>query len=133
MIRKLALIASIAFLVVLFPMLAFAQGALPTADDPAVAGSFVYRLYKAGHFVPAIIVGVFFGLTIAQKRIAWLRVGYRKVAVSAAIAGFGMLAERVASGTTPNIGMLAGAIGAAFTMWMQTQGEPKADKAADPS
>lgn len=99
---------------------------LPAADSgPAEAGSFVWKLYKAGHLVPAIIVCVFFLLTLLQKRIAWLRTGYRKVAVSSALAGLAMLAERVAGGTTPNLMMLMGAAGAAMTMYMQTQGEPK--------
>jgi hypothetical protein len=103
---------------------------LPTDPDP----SFVYGLYKAGHLVPAIIVASFFALRFAETKIAWLRIGYRKVIVAAAMAGLGMLAERVASGTTPNLGMIAGAVGAAFTMWMRTQGEPKPEApAAEPA
>jgi hypothetical protein len=73
---------------------------LPTDPDP----SFVYGLYKAGHLVPAIIVASFFALRFAETKIAWLRIGYRKVIVAAAMAGLGMLGERVASGTTPNLG-----------------------------
>jgi len=113
----------------LLPLIALAQGTLPDATDPAASGSFVWRLYKAGHLIPAIIVASFFALTFAQKRVAWLRTGYRKVYVAAALAGLGMLAERVANGTTPNVGMVLGAFGAALTMWMQTQGEPKAEEA----
>ena len=44
------------------------------------------------------------------------------------ITGLGMIAERVADGTTPNVGMIMGAVGAAFTMWMKTHGDaPAAD------
>jgi hypothetical protein len=101
----------------------------PATASPVEAGSFVWKLYKSGHLVPALIVGLFFALHLAQKRIAWLRAGYRKVMVASLLAGLGMLAERVASGTTPNVMMLMGALGAAFTMWMRTEGEPKAAKA----
>jgi hypothetical protein len=112
--------------ILLFPSLAVAA-TLPTEPDP----SFVWGLYKAGHLVPAIIVASFFALTFAEKKIAWLRIGYRKVAVSAVLAALGMLAERVASGTTPNLAMIAGAVGAAFTMWLKTHGEPAPAKAAE--
>jgi hypothetical protein len=128
MIRKLAPLILVLFFVVGFPLIAFAQGALPDATDPAASGSFVWRLYKAGHLIPAVIVGCYFALAFTEKRIAWLRTGYRKVYVAAALAGLGMLAERVANGTTPNVGMLMGALGAGFTMWMKTHGEPKVDE-----
>jgi hypothetical protein len=124
----------------LFPVVAVAQphdaGALdagsasaPVLPDvatagPVEAGSFAWKLYKSGHLVPALIVGLFFALALAQKRIAWLRAGYRKVIVASLLAGLGMLAERVASGTTPNVTMVMGCLGAMFTMWMKTEGEP---------
>lgn len=110
----------------LLTVVAVAQGTLPVADDPAVSGSFVYRLYKAGHLMPAIIVGLFFLLKLGEKKVAWLRTGYRKLYVAVALAGLGELAERVADGTTPNLGMIAGTIGVAFTMWMKTHGEAPA-------
>jgi hypothetical protein len=127
-------------LALLFPVVASASASdagvdptpvvtvLPDADtaSPVEAGSFAWKLYKSGHLVPALIVGLFFALHLAQKRIAWLRAGYRKVIVASLLAGLGMLAERVASGTTPNVMMFMGALGAAFTMWMKTEGEPKA-------
>lgn len=122
-------------LALLFPVVASAQPVdpaptvtvLPDAStvSPVEAGSFAWKLYKSGHLVPALIVALFFALAMAQKRIAWLRAGYRKVIVASLLAGLGMLAERVASGTTPNFMMFAGALGAAFTMWMKTEGEPK--------
>ena len=126
MMRKLIVCLSLLFVVVGWPLLAFAQGALPDATDPAASGSFVWRLYKAGHLVPAIIVGLFYALSFAEKRIAWLRTGYRKMYVAVALAGLGELAERVSSGTTPNTGMLLGTLGVAYAMWMKTHGEPKA-------
>jgi hypothetical protein len=129
----------------LFPVVAFAQPldagpsalvdagsasapVLPDAGTTPVLdqGSFAWKLYKAGHLVPAIIVALFFVLMFAEKRIAWLRTGYRKVIVSSVLVGLGMLAERVASGTTPNVMMFMGALGAGFTMWMKTHGEPPA-------
>ena len=95
------------------------------ADAPADSASFLWKLYKAGHLVPAIVVALFFALTLAQKWIAWLRTGYRKLAIASALAGLGMLAERVADGTTPNLTMLMGAIGVAFAMYVKGEGEPK--------
>lgn len=118
------------FLVFALPAIAFAQTSLPDATDPAASSSFVWRLYKAGHLIPAVIVALYFALTFAQGKIAWLRTGSRKVYVAAAIAGLTMLAQGVASGATPNTGMVLGAIGATLTMLMKTQGEPKA---AEPS
>lgn len=120
--RKLVPYLLVVLFVVLFPLAAFAQGTLPTVDDPALAGSFVWRLYKAGHLMPAVIVGLFFGLRFLERRIAWLRTGYRKLYVSVALAAFAELAERVADGTTPNTGMILGTLGVAFTMWMKTHG-----------
>lgn len=122
--RKLALWFVLLFLVVGLPAIAFAQGALPDATDPAASGSFVWRLYKAGHLVPAIIVALYYALTFAEKRFAWLRTGHRKLYVAVALAGLGELAERVASGATPNTGMLLGTLGVAYAMWMKTHGEP---------
>ncbi|RPH65011.1 MAG: hypothetical protein EHM89_00280 [Acidobacteria bacterium] len=105
-----------------------AVSSLPSAADvsPVDQASFAWKLYKAGHLVPALIVAAFFILFFLERKISWLRTGYRKVAVASVLGGLGMLAERVASGTTPNTMMLMGAFGAAFTMWMKTQGEPKA-------
>lgn len=130
MIRKLSFVLSVVF-VALMCAVAFAQGALPDVADPAASSSFVYRLYKAGHLVPAIVVGLFYGLTLLEKRVPWLRVGYRKVILSVTLAGLGELAERVADGTTPNTGMLLGTLGVAFTMWMKTQGAPAPAKPAE--
>lgn len=103
-----------------------AVSALPSAVDtsPIDQASFAWKLYKGGHLVPALIVAAFFVLFLLERRIAWLRTGYRKVAVASLLGGLGMLAERVASGSTPNTMMVMGAVGAAFTMWMKTQGPP---------
>lgn len=109
-------------------MMALLASALPT--EPLDQGSFAWKLYKAGHLVPAIILAAFFALTYAQNHITWLRVGYRKVAVAAGLSGLGMLAERVANGTTPNATMIMGAIGAALAMALNTKGEPKPEAPA---
>jgi hypothetical protein len=71
------------------------RAALPDpADAPAEAASLVYQLYKSGHLIPALVVAGFFLLTLLQRWVAWLRTGYRKLAVACALAGLGMLAER---------------------------------------
>lgn len=95
------------------------------AEQPAESAGLLYKLYKAGHLIPALVVLAFFALTLAQRWIAWLRTGYRKLAVASVLAGLAMLAERAAEGTTPNLTMLMGALGVAFAMWMRTEGEPK--------
>lgn len=103
-----------------------APAALPhPVDAPQESVSLVVQLYKAGHLVPLLVVVLFFGLTLAQRWIDWLRLGWRKLAVASALAGLTMLAERAASGTTPNLMMLMGAFGVSFSMWMNGRGDPK--------
>jgi hypothetical protein len=93
------------------------------AASPVDAGSFAWKLYKAGHLIPAIILAGFFLLVFLEKRIAWLRTGGRKIYVASALATLGMLAERVGSGTTPNFMMIAGAVGAGLALWIKAHGE----------
>lgn len=100
------------------------------AESPLESGSLLLKLYKGGHLVPAIVLALFFALTLAQRWIAWLRTGWRKLAVAASLAGLGMLAERAAEGATPNMMMLMGAFGAAITLYVSGKGEPKAEAPA---
>lgn len=103
--------------------------AAPTVPDPNEApgesASLLYKLYKAGQLVPAIILLVFFGLKVLEKRIEWLRTGWRKLGVAALMGGLAMLIERAASETTPNLSMLLGAIGAAIAMVVNAKGDEK--------
>lgn len=122
----------ILFLVVLaLPTLAFAAGLPNPAEQPADSASLLWRLYKAGHLVPAIVIALFFGLVLAQRWIAWLRTGYRKLAVASVLAGLGMIAERAADGTTPNLMMLMGAFGAAIALYTKGEGAPAPAAPAD--
>lgn len=98
------------------------------ATQPQESIGLVTSLYKAGQLVPMLIVLGFFVLTLLQKWIAWLRAGWRKLAVTAALAGLGMLAERIASGTTPNLAMMLGALGVVFSAIVNFKGEPAAPK-----
>ena len=93
-------------------------------ESPLESGSLLWRLYKGGHLLPAIILALFFALTLAQKWVAWLRVGWRKLLVASVLGGLGMLAESAADGTTPNLMMLMGAFGAAMSMYVNGKGEP---------
>ena len=97
--------------------------------DPVESASLLWDLYKAGHLVPALFLLAFFGLKIAQKKVAWLAVGYRKLLVASVLAGLAMIAERAANGGTPNLPMLMGAIGAALTLYMRGEGAPSEAKA----
>lgn len=103
-----------------------AAGLPDPAEAPQESASLLFKLYKAGHLIPAIVVAAFFLLTLLQRWVAWLRTGYRKLVVSSALASLAMLAERAADGTTPNLTMIAGAIGVGLALWMKTEGEPKA-------
>jgi hypothetical protein len=94
-------------------------------EDPAKSASLVWQLYKAGHLIPALIMVAFFGLMLAQRWVTWLRTGYRKLAVASVLGGLAMIAERAAAGTSPNLTMLAGAIGVAFALYVKGEGEPK--------
>lgn len=115
----------------LFSAVAFGDPVPNPAEQPQESASLLYKLYKAGHLIPAIIVGSFFALTLLQRWIGWLRTGYRKLIVSSALAGLGMLVERAAEGGTPNLTMLMGALGAALAMWVNAKGEPAERPAAE--
>jgi hypothetical protein len=103
----------------------------PTLPDPQASpvesASLLWRLYKAGHLIPALVLLAFFGLTLAQRRVAWLRTGYRKLVVASALAGLAMLAERAAEGTTPSLPMLMGAFGVALALYTRGDAPPPAE------
>lgn len=103
--------------------------ATPVLPDPVEApgdsASLLYKLYKAGHLVPALIIGAFFLLLLLRRWIAWLRTGYRALIVASTLGGLGMLAERVADGTTPSFPMIMGALGVALALYVKAEGEPK--------
>lgn len=98
-------------------------------EQPAEAAGLLYRLYKAGHLVPAIIVALFLVLTLLQRWVTWLRTGWRRLVVTAILGGSLMLVERAAEGTTPNLLMVMGAIGSILTLYMRGQGESKQEAA----
>lgn len=85
---------------------------LDPAGDPLGTGSLVWRLWRGGALIPALLVGIFGLLVLASRYVAWLSEGRRAVYTAAAIAGLGMLAEPATRGTTPNMGMVIAAIGA---------------------
>lgn len=84
---------------------------LDPAGDPVGTGTLVYRLWKAGALIPAVLVGLFGALVIASRRIAWLAEGKRAVWTAAAIAGLAILAEPASRGETPNLAMFITALG----------------------
>lgn len=106
--------------------IAWAQAEGPVPTDPAEAGSLVYHLWKGGAIVPAILVGLFAAVSLAARKIAWLREGKRAVWAAAAVAGLAILAEPASRGTTPNLSMLISAIGAVVALILApTKGEAK--------
>lgn len=99
--------------------------AAPAADEPALPDpleqpgeslSLLGKLYKGGQIAALSILAAFFALTIASRKIKWLQEGYRKVAVSAVLGAAALLAAPAASGTTPNLSMIVGALIAAVTL-----------------
>jgi hypothetical protein len=83
----------------------------PVADTTGALEA-LWRLYKDGQLVALFYLLGFFALVYAERKIKWLGVGYRKVAVTSLLVGLGMIAERAVSGSTPNASMLVGALGA---------------------
>lgn len=82
--------------------------------------------WKGGGLPATLIVVLFFALTLARKYVAWLREGWRRLVVSALLGGLVILVERIAAGTTPTLGMVLGAMGAAIGLLTQAKGEPRA-------
>lgn len=83
---------------------------LDPAGDPVGTGTLVYRLWKAGALIPAVLVSLFAALVIASRRLAWLAEGRRAVWTAAAIAGLAILAEPASRGETPNLAMVVAAL-----------------------
>ncbi len=94
-------------------------------DAPVASGTLLHKLYKTGHLIPMAIVLMFFGLTLAQRWVPWLKTGWRKLTVASVLGGLTMIAERAVNGETPNMSMVAGAIGVAWALWKNAEGEPK--------
>jgi hypothetical protein len=101
-----------------------AAPALPDpAESPLESAGLTWRMYKAGHLVPAIVLALFFALTLAQRWIAWLRTGYRKLITASVLGGLVLLAERAANGETPSWPQIAGAIGVSLALYTKGGGE----------
>lgn len=80
-----------------------------TPPDPST--DILAKLYSSGAYLPLAIVVAFLGVTWASKHIAWLQAPNRVHYVSAAIAGLAILVGPAMNGTTPNLSMIAAAIG----------------------
>lgn len=91
-------------------------------EDPGGAIAALTKLYKDGALTAFFILLGFFALVYAERKIEWLRTGYRKVVVASVLYGLGMIVERAITGTTPNLSMLIGAIGAALVFAFKSYG-----------
>jgi hypothetical protein len=69
------------------------------------------------------VLALFFALTLAQRWIAWLRTGYRKLITASVLGGLVLLAERAANGETPSWPQIAGAIGVSLALYTKGGGE----------
>jgi hypothetical protein len=102
----------------------------PVLPDPVAApiesAGLLLKAYKGGGLIGALILLAFFGLSLAQRWVAWLRQGWRRLVVSSLLVGLAMLCERIAAGTTPTLAMVMGAAGAALALYTSGKGEPAA-------
>ena len=93
--------------------------ALPDpVESPIESASTLYKLYKSGGLIPAIIVGLFFLLTALARKVKWLQEGNRALAVTGALAALTLLVEPATRGTTPTLSMIVGALAAGFALAM---------------
>lgn len=93
------------------------QLAAKFSEHPVDAVSTVTTLWKGGAIIPAIILGLFGLLYWASKHIAWLTKDHRAAYTASALGGLTLLAEPASRGTTPTLGMVLGALGAAFLLF----------------
>lgn len=102
----------------------------PTVPDPVEhpvdAGSFVYKLWKGGALIPAIIVGLFLVLTFLSRKVKWLQEDHRAVYVAAALGTLTLLLEPATRGTTPNASMVIAALAAGVGLALNPK-KPAAD------
>ncbi len=102
----------------------------PTVPDPVEhpvdAGSFVYKLWKGGALIPAIIVGLFLALTFLSRKVKWLQEDHRAVYVAAALSTLTLLVEPASRGTTPNASMIIAALAAGIGLALNPK-KPAAD------
>lgn len=94
-------------------------------EHPAEAASLLSKLYRGGWFGAGCIMLAFFALTVAEKKVAWLKIGWRKVAVASLLAGLATLTAAASDGTTPNGAQIFGALMAAGLLAIKAYGMPK--------
>lgn len=95
-------------------------------EHPVDAGSFVYKLWKGGALIPAIIVGLFLALTFLSRKVKWLQEDHRAVYVAAALGTLTLLLEPATRGTTPNASMVIAALAAGVGLALNPK-KPAAD------
>lgn len=95
-------------------------------EHPVDAGSFVYKLWKGGALIPAIIVGLFLALTFLSRKVKWLQEDHRAVVVAAALSTLTLLVEPASRGTTPNASMIIAALAAGIGLALNPK-KPQAD------
>lgn len=94
--------------------------------DPVATGSLVWKLYKGGALVPAILVGLFAVCIFLSRYVKWLSEGKRAVWMAGALAGLALLAEPASRGTTPNLAMIVAALSAMTALILAPESKPKA-------
>ncbi len=96
------------------------SAAAPVIPDPLTAPgdsvSILTKLWKGGAWAPFAILLAFFALSIAAKKIEWLRTGKRAAYSAAALGGLTVLVGAASQGQTPNIAMIASALMATIAL-----------------
>lgn len=86
------------------------------AVDPLGDASAIYKLYKSGAYVPAVIVLAYLLLSLLSKNVAWLKEAKRAAYVAAAIGFLSACIPAATTGDTPNLATLLTALGAAIAL-----------------
>lgn len=86
----------------------------------------IVSLFQSGKYIPLAIVVVYGVLVWASGKFAWLQSGKRAAVVAGLIGGFAAIAQAAAAGTTPSLGTVATALGAALALYLHPVVKAKA-------
>jgi hypothetical protein len=103
-----------------------AKPAIPDASkDASGAAETIYRWWRNGNIPGAVLLLLYSIVAVLRAKAAWFKVGYRALAIAGAGTFLLAMIEAVASGATPNLGMIIAAATTALALVVKGQGEPK--------
>jgi hypothetical protein len=86
----------------------------------------IVSLFSSGKYIPAAIVLAYGVLVWASGKFAWLKEGKRAAVVAGIVGGFATIAQAAATGSTPSLGAVVSALGAAIALYLHPVVQPKA-------